>query len=270
VIDASIDKPKHVLIEIGGPTPTSLHFHTGSKDNAEEILAKVHSSKAIATGSSSSRSEPAKPSLANKPSVHFSEDSPVIIPPDEHVGEEEEEYDGEFAVALYDFNADGEDELSVSEGEQLLVLERDGDEWWKCRNQHGREGVVPAQYVEVRHTSHQPLQLLIIRSFKPADLLPLHPVRRRKMVMMMMMQKRTSKRKSRPRLLRLSESARWKQRQQSVKRRSRRSVRPKNAKNVRDGKRRRRKQSSASARGRRRHRKRTSLSGFGDLLFTLQ
>lgn len=148
VVNASIDKPKHVLIEIGGPTPTSLHFHAGSKDNAEEILDKVNSSKAIATGGSTSRSEPAKPPLANKPSVHFSEESPVIIPPESHT-EEEEEYDGEFAVALYAFKADGEDELTIAEGEQLLVLERDGDEWWKCRNAHGVEGVVPAQYIEV-------------------------------------------------------------------------------------------------------------------------
>ena len=40
-------------------------------------------------------------------------------------------------------------ELSVKEGEHLVVLERDGDEWWKCRNSEGTEGVVPASYLEV-------------------------------------------------------------------------------------------------------------------------
>jgi len=54
-----------------------------------------------------------------------------------------------FATALYDFTADGEDELSVTEGERLIVLEKDGDEWWKCRNTKGAEGVVPASYLEV-------------------------------------------------------------------------------------------------------------------------
>ena len=54
-----------------------------------------------------------------------------------------------FATALYDFTADGEDELSVMEGERLTVLEKDGDEWWKCRNTKGAEGVVPASYLEV-------------------------------------------------------------------------------------------------------------------------
>lgn len=52
-------------------------------------------------------------------------------------------------MALYDFQAQGEDELSVGEGDKLWVLEKDGDEWWKCRNAAGEEGVVPASYVEV-------------------------------------------------------------------------------------------------------------------------
>ena len=56
----------------------------------------------------------------------------------------------EIVQALYDFNADGEDELSVKEGEKLIVLEKDGEEWWKCRNAHDTEGVVPASYLEVR------------------------------------------------------------------------------------------------------------------------
>lgn len=56
--------------------------------------------------------------------------------------------EGETADALYDFDADGDDELSVKEGEHLVVLEKDGDEWWKCRNSAGHEGVVPASYLE--------------------------------------------------------------------------------------------------------------------------
>lgn len=62
---------------------------------------------------------------------------------DDDIGE------GERAVVLYDFTADGDDEMSVHEGETLLVLERDTDEWWKCKNARGDEGVVPANYLEV-------------------------------------------------------------------------------------------------------------------------
>lgn len=113
---------------------------------------------------------------SKKASVHFSVTSPTIIPPrddEEEEEEEEEEPEPEIrhqpppaavktngassrgavggipAIALYDFTADGEDELSVQEGEDLVILEQDGDEWWKCRNTHGAEGVVPASYLEV-------------------------------------------------------------------------------------------------------------------------
>jgi hypothetical protein len=170
-------------MEVGGPTPITLHFNAGSKDTAEAIVAKLESSKEIsssgASPSSPSQNGPARtvpPPLRTdiktpkKASVHFSAASPVVIPPrepsededeDEEVdlehdvedeselGADVEETEGETATALYDFDADGEDELSVKEGERLIVLEKDGDEWWKVRNEGGVEGVVPASYVEV-------------------------------------------------------------------------------------------------------------------------
>ncbi|KAK7696019.1 hypothetical protein QCA50_000659 [Cerrena zonata] len=169
-----IDKPKHVLIEIGGASAISLHFHAGSKDTAEEILSKLESSRSLANGGArSSTSTPPGPDLPERPrstapkAVHFDASEPEIIPPPpEHEDDSEpepepvpqyhqaqEEEDalpyGDPAVVLYDFAADGEDELSVREGETLMVLERDGDEWWKCRNQDGLVGVVPASYVEL-------------------------------------------------------------------------------------------------------------------------
>ena len=142
-------------------------------------MAKLESSRALAAGSvtdvhtpngvSAAASPPAEEAPIERPrssaqkSVHFAADEPDVIPPSEtypqETEEEEEEEsqshasmvaaDGSAAVVLYDFNADGEDELSVHEGETLVVLERDSDEWWKCRNAHGAEGVVPASYVEV-------------------------------------------------------------------------------------------------------------------------
>ena len=100
-------------------------------------------------------------------SVHFSEASPDIIPSrssgeyDDYeaseVKSDEDVLEGEDAFALYDFNADGDDELSVREGERLMVIERDGDEWWKCRNSDGAEGVVPASYIEVGSPIYHPM-----------------------------------------------------------------------------------------------------------------
>ena len=52
-------------------------------------------------------------------------------------------------IALYDFEAQGDDELSVAENEKLVLVEKENDDWWKVQNSAGQEGVVPASYVEV-------------------------------------------------------------------------------------------------------------------------
>jgi hypothetical protein len=97
---------------------------------------------------------PERPRSAAK-SVHF-DAAPAIIPDPEDLDEEEEpeqevsqEYDPNAAVVLYDFTADGDDELTVAEGEDLILLDNESDDWWKVRNSDGQEGVVPASYVEV-------------------------------------------------------------------------------------------------------------------------
>jgi hypothetical protein len=160
-----------------------LHFHAGNKDTAEEIITKLESSRSLARASIESTAalavapehqadpepEPAPaqppvkrmlppPLLSNgshspsKKGVHFSELSPAIIPPrpPSPPSPEQEEAEGLEAAALYDFQAQGDDELTVMEGDVLWVIEQEGDEWWKCRNAKGDVGVVPASYIEVR------------------------------------------------------------------------------------------------------------------------
>lgn len=187
--DTSIEKSKHVHIEVGGSAPISLHFNAGSKDTADAIIAKLESSKALSAAPRPSVSSQAEdlhstsptPGVQhdkvpkNKASVHFDTTSPTVIPrtpsveefPD-HESEPEVEQEvedeppahatndeeGDTADALYDFEAAGDDELSVKAGEHLVIVEMDGDEWWKCRNSEGAEGVVPASYLEVSLTVH--------------------------------------------------------------------------------------------------------------------
>ena len=151
------DKHKHVLIEIGGPNTARLHFNAGSKDTAEAIVKKLEISKKLSAPPETldePTAPPERPRSAAK-SVHF-DAAPAIIPDPEDTEEEEEpeqggsqEYDPNAAVVLYDFTADGDDELSVAEGEDLIVLDGESDDWWKVRNSNGQEGVVPASYVEV-------------------------------------------------------------------------------------------------------------------------
>jgi hypothetical protein len=187
ITSANIDKSKHVLIKVGGAAAADLHFHAGSKDTAEDILTKLESSRNLVRTSNETaipseaepRAElvpppepepepapapapiqrslppPLRTDGAHSPSkkgVHFSEASPAIIPPRSPSPQDQPELEaieGLEAVALYDFQAQGDDELTVAEGDALWILEQDGDEWWKCKNVVGIEGVVPASYVEV-------------------------------------------------------------------------------------------------------------------------
>jgi actin cytoskeleton-regulatory complex protein SLA1 len=175
-----VEKSKHIHLEIGGAETINLHFNVGSKDTADAIVKKLESSKALSASASLSISlpphaspppespspspisvnvEPAQKPKRNGATVHFAP-SPSLIPSPITTtavdGEEEEEEEeavsqGEIGLALYDFVAAGEDELSVKEGEQLVILDKvSSEEWWKCRNVHGAEGVVPALYIEVR------------------------------------------------------------------------------------------------------------------------
>ncbi|KAH8105008.1 hypothetical protein DFH11DRAFT_1883080 [Phellopilus nigrolimitatus] len=171
-----IDKSKHVYIDIGGASPINLHFNAGSKDTAEAILEKLDASKAASMPSAgvaveegqedSAPLQDSPKSKKNGASVHFATTPPSIISPRElDEGSEPEDYvsardgrtkldDGnEWVTVLYDFTADGDDELSVQEGDRLIVLEKDGDEWWKVQDTKGHEGVVPASYVELDEQS---------------------------------------------------------------------------------------------------------------------
>ncbi|KAF8640053.1 hypothetical protein AX17_001295 [Amanita inopinata Kibby_2008] len=173
-----IEKNKHIRIDVGGANSTNLHYNVGLKENADSIVEKIQLSKALSSSRASrdldiddttSHPLPATasvPKVGKKASVHFSPASPVIIPSrlegddvqdiegaDQDQDGEDEDGQGEHAIALYDFTADGEDELTIQEGERLVILEKDGDEWWKCRNSGGVEGVVPASYLEISSPS---------------------------------------------------------------------------------------------------------------------
>lgn len=51
--------------------------------------------------------------------------------------------------ALYDYDATEANELSMREGDLLVLLEKDESGWWRGRNNEGNEGVFPSNFVEV-------------------------------------------------------------------------------------------------------------------------
>ncbi|QRV76374.1 actin cytoskeleton-regulatory complex protein SLA1 [Ceratobasidium sp. AG-Ba] len=157
VVTVTSDKAKHVDIQIAtGSEIATRRFVASSKSIGEEIMAKVQSSKNATSGPSTPAGahtpDPINTEAAkhhkNGASVRFAMSPDSVIPDKE---EEEEEEDGERASALYDFTAQASDELSVKEGEALVVINRvESEEWWKCRNAKGEEGVVPSSYVELK------------------------------------------------------------------------------------------------------------------------
>lgn len=50
-------------------------------------------------------------------------------------------------VAIYDYNADKEDELSFTEGSLIYVLKKNDDGWWEGV-MDGITGLFPGNYVE--------------------------------------------------------------------------------------------------------------------------
>nr|XP_060632315.1 src substrate cortactin-like isoform X1 [Anolis sagrei ordinatus] len=53
------------------------------------------------------------------------------------------------AVALYDYQGDGDDEISFLPGETITDIEQIDEGWWRGRC-NGKEGLFPANYVELR------------------------------------------------------------------------------------------------------------------------
>ena len=52
--------------------------------------------------------------------------------------------------ALYDYTAQGDEELTFREGDVLVVLEKEDDNWW-LGTMRGRQGMFPCSYVEEVH-----------------------------------------------------------------------------------------------------------------------
>lgn len=59
------------------------------------------------------------------------------------------------ALVLYDYDALNDDELTVRENDTVEVLEDAGDDdWWKCKIVGSNlEGLVPANYLELKESS---------------------------------------------------------------------------------------------------------------------
>ncbi|PHH58737.1 hypothetical protein CDD81_4731 [Ophiocordyceps australis] len=114
---------KHVFLELVRPSK-SIDFHAGARDTAEEIMG------ALSDLAGALRAEGLREAILSGGNVRKGQ-------------------------VLYDFMAQGDDEVTVAAGDQVLVLDDSkSDEWWQVRRvKNGQQGVVPSSYIELTKTA---------------------------------------------------------------------------------------------------------------------
>jgi hypothetical protein len=117
---------KHIFMELKQPSK-SVDFHCGAKDTASEIMMALGELAGAAKGAGLREVLAAGSGNSNIQKK---------------------------GVMLFDFMAQGDDEVTVGLGDEILLLDDSAsDEWWKVRRlKNGKEGVVPANYVEITET----------------------------------------------------------------------------------------------------------------------
>ncbi|CAG8560162.1 942_t:CDS:10 [Diversispora eburnea] len=129
LVDIKHEK-KRVIISFGGAKAANFDFQANNKNEAEAIYNKVHESMKL-------------------PTVNLELSSPTRSTETDEV-DEVELSSPKFCVAMYDFDAQGDDELTVREGDELWIIDDlSSRDWWKVRKGN-KEGVVPSAYIEIR------------------------------------------------------------------------------------------------------------------------
>lgn len=158
VLTASIDG-KNVHIEMNDEQRSVFDFQTASQSEAKGILAKIESSKsaaagliippspavAIATSPVSVHSAIAAPPPAPQPPV-----TSTFVPettPSTHG--HEPACEPRWAIALFAFKPESDEETYLTEHEQVLITDYVGStDWWTIEHKDGTAGIVPANYVK--------------------------------------------------------------------------------------------------------------------------
>lgn len=121
---------KHVFVELVRPSK-SFDFHAGAKDTAQEIVSGLGeiAGAARATG----LREVLEASAGTGGGLKKGR-------------------------VLYDFTAQGEDEVTVAVNDEVIIVDdTKSDEWWMVRKlSNGAEGVVPSSYIEENGTMSFP------------------------------------------------------------------------------------------------------------------
>lgn len=145
---------KNIHIEIADAMRTALDFQAASKSEAKAVIAKIEESQRLASAQQHHRDDSAQngdihhqPPSQPEPQQQYHQPQPEHEPVPE--SEPEPPCEPRWAIALYDFQAEGPEEISIKEYDQVLVTDYvSSGEWWNIEYQDGRAGIVPATYVQ--------------------------------------------------------------------------------------------------------------------------
>ncbi|KAI9333405.1 hypothetical protein BDR26DRAFT_1010134 [Obelidium mucronatum] len=160
-------KGKKVTLEFG----SDVREFEGEKENLDKLIKRLEEvttlskvSGPILTGPPPNMGPP-EGSLKGIPSFHNDIPSPPPAPvftppaapafvppaPAPQQSARPSQTGGKTAIALYDYEATNDEELSIREDEELIVLDSSDDDWWMVRLVHRQgEGLVPKLYVEMK------------------------------------------------------------------------------------------------------------------------
>jgi hypothetical protein len=122
---------KHVFLDLVRPSK-SVDLHAGTKDTAQEIVSF------LGELAGASRAEGLREVWAASSGTGVGGKKKGII--------------------LYDFIAQGDDEVTVAVDDEIVILDdTKSAEWWMIKRlKNGKEGVVPSSYVEITGTLPEP------------------------------------------------------------------------------------------------------------------
>ena len=121
---------KHVFLELVRPSK-SYDLHAGAKDTAEEIVS------ALGELAGAARAEGLREVIAAGTGISGQKKGCI----------------------LYDFMAQGDDEVTVAEGDDVIVVDdTKSEEWWMVRRlRNNTVGVVPSSYIDITGIVTPPL-----------------------------------------------------------------------------------------------------------------
>ncbi|KAI8073889.1 hypothetical protein BC940DRAFT_289441 [Gongronella butleri] len=153
-------KVLHIEIDQGRVV---LDLQASSKSEAKAIINKISESRQAAqrAGTHVNASSPAM-MTPTTPISSMSAPSPAIAQPPMPAASPAANANANaarWAISLYDFEAQGGDEVAVQENEQVLVTDADRDDgWWHVETTDGRAGIVPSAYIQFTDEDAAPEQ----------------------------------------------------------------------------------------------------------------